>query len=64
MTSKHVLPPLALLLPISLLGACTTQPKPQPIPVLAEMRQCPSYPMPPQALLRPPAKTDFLKVTH
>jgi hypothetical protein len=56
---KPVLPLLALLL-----SACASQPKPQPIPVLAEAHQCPAYPLPPTALLRPPAKTDFLKPTR
>ena len=51
---------LALLLPSSLLGACASAPKPQPIPALAEAHQCPAYPLPPVALLKPPAKTDFL----
>ena len=30
----------------------------------AEQRQCPAYPLPPAALLRPPVKTDFLQKTH
>ena len=39
-------------------------PAPQPIPALAEQRQCPAYPLPPAALLKPPAKTDFLTPTR
>ena len=61
MTMKLALPPLALLLPISLLGACAAKPEPpQPIPAVAEQRQCPAYQLPPAELLKPPAKTDFL----
>ncbi len=55
MTMKLALPLLALML-----GACASRPSPQPIPVLAEQRQCPAFPQPPEALLKPPAKTDFL----
>jgi hypothetical protein len=55
---KRALPPLALLL-----SACATPPKPQPIPVLAEAHQCPAHPLPPEALLKPPAKTNFLDPT-
>ena len=59
MTSRPVLPMLALLL-----GDCAGKERsPQPIPVLAEQRICPAYPFPPAALLKPPAKTDFLTVT-
>ena len=35
-------------------------PTPQPIPAVAEPRQCPAFPLPPAALLKPPVKTDFL----
>ena len=59
MTMKAAWPMLALAL-----TACASAPKPQPIPALAEMRQCPAYPLPPEALLKPPAKTDFLKPTR
>lgn len=56
MTSKA-----ALLLPALLLSACATKPRaPQPIPALAEQRQCPPFPLPPAELLKPPVKTDFL----
>lgn len=60
MTSKPVLPLLAL----TLLSACASTPKPQPIPVLAEAHQCPAFPLPPAGLLKPPAKTDFLPPTR
>jgi len=63
MTSKPVLPLLALTLPTLLLGACGSSPRPQPIPVLAEAHQCPSFPLPPAGLLKPPARTDFLPPT-
>jgi hypothetical protein len=53
------LPLLALLL-----SACASQPKPQPIPVLAETHRCPAYPLAPAALLKPPVKTDFLDPTR
>ena len=44
-----------------LLSACGSKPeRPQPIPAVAEQRQCPAYPLPPANLLKPPAKTDFL----
>jgi hypothetical protein len=59
MIMKCAWPPLALLLPTCLLGACTTAPKPQPIPVLAEAHQCPGFPLPPPALFKPPAKTQL-----
>jgi hypothetical protein len=58
MTLKRALPPLALML-----SGCATHPRPQPVPVLAEAHQCPAYPLPPEALLKPPAKTDFLPQT-
>ena len=58
MILKRALPLLALLL----LGACTSTPK--PLPVLAETRQCPAFPLPPEALLKAPSKTDFLTQTH
>src|SRR5206468_5700794 len=63
MTMRAALPMLALTLPVSLLGACASSPKPQPIPAVAEQRQCPAYPLPPADLLKPPAKTDFLNPT-
>ena len=60
MTLKHALPALALLL-----GACAAKPQtPQPIPAVAQARQCPAYPMPPVDLVKPPAKTSFLPRTH
>ena len=42
----------------------SSSPELQPIPVLAEAHQCPAFPLPPEALLKPPAKTDFLPPTH
>ena len=54
----------ALLLPALLLTACASTPKAQPMPVLAEARQCPSYPLPPETLLKAPAKIDFLPATR
>ena len=60
MTSKPV-----LLLPALLISACATkQDPPQPIPALAEQRQCPAFPSAPEALLKPPAKIDFLNPTR
>ena len=60
MIMKRALPPLACLL-----SACASRPQPvQPIPVLAEQRQCPGFPLPPAALLKPPVKTDFLSPTE
>ncbi len=51
----------AWLLPAIALAGCSAPPsRPQPIPVLAEQRQCPAYPLPPAALLKPPVTTDFL----
>ena len=59
MTMKRALPPLALLL-----GACASKaPPPQPIPAVAQARQCPAYPLPPAELIKPPVKTDFLNQT-
>jgi len=59
MPSKPAWPLLALLL-----TACVSTPKVQPIPVLAETRQCPAYPLPAEALLKAPAKADFLTPTR
>ncbi len=55
MIMKAALPLLALTL-----TACAARPGPMPIPALAEQRQCPGYPLPPESLLKPPVKTDFL----
>jgi len=59
MRMKPALPLLALTL-----TACASVPKPQPIAVLAEAHRCPSFPLPPPGLLKPPAKTDFLPPMH
>jgi uncharacterized membrane protein len=48
-----------------LLSACAAKPQaPQPIPAVAQQRQCPAYPLPPADLMKPPVKTDFLTPTH
>jgi hypothetical protein len=53
-----------LLLPALTLAACASKPAPpQPIPALAETRQCPAFPLPPEQLLKAPAKIDFLNPT-
>ena len=44
------------------LSACGSE-RPQPIPAVPEARQCPAFPVPPQDLMVPPAKTDFLPKT-
>ena len=50
------LPMLALAL-----SACAAKPdRPQPIPAVAQQRLCPAFPVAPAALLKPPAKVDFL----
>jgi hypothetical protein len=60
MNLKRALMPLALLL-----GACAAKLQaPQPIPALAEQRQCPPYPLPPVGLQKLPSKTDFLTPTR
>ena len=59
MTLKIVLP-LLVLLP----GACAQAARPQPVPALAEQRQCPAYPLPPTGLLKTPKRLDFLSPTH
>lgn len=59
MILKPALPLLALTL-----TACASTSKVQPIPVLAEMRQCPDYPLPPETLLKAPAKIDFIPPTR
>ena len=51
-----LLPALAL----PMLSACAGKtPPPRPIPALAEQRQCPAYPLPPAALLRPRRTSTF-----
>jgi hypothetical protein len=46
------------------LSACASKPlAPRPIPAVAQSRQCPAYPLPPAALLKPPVKTDYLGAT-
>ena len=59
MIMKRAWPMLAL----ALAGCSPQPPRPQPIPAVAEQRQCPAYPLPPAALIKPPAKTDFLPPT-
>jgi hypothetical protein len=60
MTTKPASPLLALAL-----ISCASKPQaPQPIPLTAEQRRCPSYPLPPAPLLKPPAKVDFLPPTR
>jgi len=59
MIMKPALPLLALLP-----SACALAPQPQPIPVLAQTHQCPAFPLPPEALLKPPVRTDFLTGTR
>ncbi|MGN6155642.1 MAG: hypothetical protein ACTHN4_07900 [Sphingomicrobium sp.] len=54
---------VALLLPALTLAACASRPGQQPIPALAEARQCPAFPLPPAELLKAPVKTDFLNPT-
>ena len=59
MTLRAALP-LLVLMP----SACAGDSIPlQPIPAVAEQRRCPAYPMPPETLLKPPTKTDFLTPT-
>ena len=59
MIMRNALPMLALLL-----AGCAARPSPPAaIPAVAEQRQCPAYPLPPKALIKPPAKTDFLSPT-
>ena len=59
MRSNAALPMLALTL-----SSCASTPEaPQPIPVVAETRQCPAYPLAPADLIKPPIKTDFLPKT-
>ena len=53
----------ALLMLVLVLSACASTPKAQPIAAVAEERQCPAYPLPPEALLKAP-KTDFLSPTR
>jgi hypothetical protein len=51
---------LAWLTPALVLTACASKPTaPQPIPALAEQHRCPAYPLPPQALLKAPVKTEL-----
>jgi hypothetical protein len=59
MTMKLALPMLAL----ALSSCAAKQKSSQPIPAVAEARQCPAYPLPPADLLKMPTKTDFLQPT-
>jgi hypothetical protein len=59
MRFNPALPMLALTL-----SSCASKLEPlQPIPAVAQARQCPAYQLPPADLLKPPAKTDFLPPT-
>ena len=56
MILKFAWPTLALSL-----SACASKPEAvQPIAAVAQQRQCPAYPLPPEALIKAPLKTDFL----
>jgi hypothetical protein len=57
MTLRHALLMLVLATP-----ACTH--RPQPIPAVAQARQCPPLLPLSEALLKPPVKTDFLPATR
>ena len=59
MIMKAVLPLLA----VALASCASKQQPPQPIAAVAQQRLCPPYPLPPKALLTPPAKIDFLMAT-
>jgi len=55
---------LALLTLVLSLSACASKPQAvQPITAVAEQRQCPAYPLPPEALIKPPVKIDFLTLS-
>jgi len=58
MTLKPAL--LLLALPLT---ACAAKEQVQPIPAVAELRQCPSYPLPPASLIKAPVTTDFLSTS-
>lgn len=45
-----------------MLGACSRNP-PLRIVAVPEARSCPAYPLPPPALVQPPARIDFLTPT-
>lgn len=55
MITKLSLPVFGLIM----LSACGGQ-RPQPIPVVAESRQCPALPQVPADLMQAPRKMDFL----
>lgn len=57
MITKSALPMLAAALTLS---ACNSTPKPAPIPVVAETRQCPAFPTPPRELMKPPERVNYL----
>ena len=42
------------------MSSCASNPAPKANPVLAQQHQCPTYPLPPASLLKPPARIDFL----
>jgi len=58
-----IMRPALPLLVLALSGCASKLQAPQSITAIAEARQCPAYPKPPAALLKPPAKLDFLPPT-
>ena len=59
--AKMISKPASLALALTLC-ACAKTPPPQRIEAVPQLRHCPAFPLPPEGLLKPPAKTDFL--TH
>jgi len=55
--------PGLLLLALLLSGCASRAQQARPIAAVAEQRQCPAFPLPPSALIKAPAKTDFLHPT-
>ena len=46
----------ALPLLVLALTGCNAKPEPRPIPAVAQERQCPGFPLPPEELLKRPVK--------